>query len=224
MEGVFITSNLADVCCARGIDADNMLAELTNLMSHLKQFEGPNRAQVAHHLHETHGMKLLLTAIQSLGHMTPCRAGCSYCCYQHVVAAAEEVELLYQYAQHKKIKISEKILRYQSKFDNPDDYWKRFSKKTKCVFLQNDGLCSVYQHRPLACRTLLSASKTCDLCKPSKEAKSLPYIGDLFGELLLTAMFNLNRMERSSMAPTKWNDKYLFRTLSKQLLETIVKK
>lgn len=83
-----------------------------------------------------------------------CRAGCSACCYQHVVAWRGEAELLVDYCAEVGIEIDEQRLHVQAAAPSVPE-WRQLSYEQRaCVFLAVDGRCRVYEHRPAACRKL----------------------------------------------------------------------
>ena len=82
-----------------------------------------------------------------------CTKGCSHCCYVNVEVTRVEAELI---AEKQNIKILSK--------DKPSrkDYGKNL---VPCTFLdESKGLCSIYEYRPLACRTFFTMDSV-DFCK-----------------------------------------------------------
>lgn len=81
-----------------------------------------------------------------------CRQGCSHCCHLHVGITLPEAELLVRYAESQAIEIDEEKLQKQA--GRNLRAWRDLHKEERaCVFLQDDS-CSVYEHRPTACRKL----------------------------------------------------------------------
>ena len=92
-----------------------------------------------------------------------CKKGCSYCCYIHVGITDDEAYVLMEHAKDIGLKIDKEALKIQSTMDHTD--WDTLPRKyQKCVFLGDDGCCSVYKHRPIACRKylVLDSSEQCE--------------------------------------------------------------
>lgn len=125
-----------------------------------------------------------------------CKRGCTHCCNLFIACSHEEADLLYKTAKKKGIKLSKKRLEYQARFKNDHDYFTRFGKRTKCVFLGDDGDCMVYEQRPIACRKYFVTSSP-ENCMPHVETKtqnvSVPNSFEL--EMLATAQMNLDLVE-----------------------------
>lgn len=83
-----------------------------------------------------------------------CKAKCNHCCKIHVGITDDEAYLMLRYAKEKELKIN--IPKLQRQADKTVNSWNDQSKGDQiCVFLGMDGLCKVYEHRPIACRKYL---------------------------------------------------------------------
>jgi Fe-S-cluster containining protein len=92
--------------------------------------------------------------LEATGEPVACRAGCSYCCYYHVnVTAAEALAI----AEHIRSRPREECERLTSRVRStaeqvhdlsPTEY---IHTNIPCALLEN-GKCSAYEVRPLACR------------------------------------------------------------------------
>ncbi|MCC6912553.1 MAG: YkgJ family cysteine cluster protein [Rhodospirillaceae bacterium] len=90
-----------------------------------------------------------------------CRKGCTYCCYQNVgvtaieaIAIASGIMLL---KPHLAPRIAAEVDQIQGMTDGA-----RAAQRKPCVFL-SDGLCSIHDIRPLACRAYFSLNlKDCE--------------------------------------------------------------
>lgn len=104
------------------------------------------------------------------GKPADCRKGCSWCCHQAVFAVTHEVLYLLAYLQER---CSEEERRRfldhannKSKITAPKSVEGVLKNRQPCPFL-DQGICSVYEARPMACRIYLSSSEPA--CKKDHE-------------------------------------------------------
>ena len=99
-----------------------------------------------------------------------CRRGCSHCCHIPVVISATEASLIGtaigRAPEHPARTIQ------LSRMRSPEEYRDAESRMLSgrqfgeaCPFLAVDHTCSIYAHRPLACRTLLNLDDDELLCR-----------------------------------------------------------
>lgn len=87
-----------------------------------------------------------------------CRKGCSACCHKTVILTDDEADLLIEFCRDEEMEIDVEHLRRQAGFKGTSDQWFDQDKSiAKCVFLKNNE-CSVYEHRPTACRKFFVVS------------------------------------------------------------------
>ena len=86
----------------------------------------------------------------SMCNFTPCKKGCSYCCYYNIHIS--EIEILY-------IEKNKKIKR-KKKFESSGEL-----HGYPCPFLQKDK-CFIYDCRPLSCRKHITLAKDSSFCAP----------------------------------------------------------
>lgn len=94
-----------------------------------------------------------------------CKKGCSSCCRMNVDVSRAEAQLLAACAEDLEVPVDRERLRRQSAgFAHlaPED--------RACVFLDAEGACRVYEHRPGACRKLLVVTDP-DLCDTVKHPR-----------------------------------------------------
>jgi Fe-S-cluster containining protein len=104
-------------------------------------------------------------AMQRVGeqHAVTCRAGCHHCCYQMMTMTLSEAIVAVEYVLMRNeeafLKHAAHLLPEQAeRVDDPKcSYISWFEAQTPCVFLAG-GLCSVYEVRPVACRTHVATS------------------------------------------------------------------
>lgn len=95
-----------------------------------------------------------------------CTKGCHECCRQAVAITSVEAISLVDYAKRNSIQIDSERLKRQVKFD--DSNWHTLPKEDRdCPFLSKEGLCQVYEIRPLTCRKYYVVSDP-DKCNMDK--------------------------------------------------------
>ena len=100
-------------------------------------------------------LKQIATKISEIGApLTACKNGCSYCCYQAVSVSELEARDISKLTGRRYVK--------PQVTDIKEDR-QRFAG-VPCVFLEK-GQCSIYEARPLICRTHLNLSNNKDICK-----------------------------------------------------------
>lgn len=112
-----------------------------------------------------------------------CRKGCSWCCHQPVFALSYELEYLNDvvtrnFDQQKQDEIRKRAKEKKQKLDSLSEK-ELLNSKVPCPLLEN-GSCSVYEARPMACRIYLSTNvKTClDFYHRPEHKKSIPALLD----------------------------------------------
>lgn len=87
-------------------------------------------------------------------HLQACKKGCSTCCYQRVILTETEADVIGD-----AIKVRPRAI--------PDNYKQKdinsFGRSTPCPFLHNSE-CSIYEHRPIACRSYVNMDVDNLLC------------------------------------------------------------
>ncbi len=135
---------------------------------YLAQFGVAAAGGVASFAHEVHqAMDLVLerdrgNSADSAG--IRCGRGCSHCCHEPVEIWPAEAALLVRITQEAGTAPDPTRLERQSRHDI--DTWREQPMAQRaCVFLGTDGACTVYDHRPNACRKLLVVTDPA-LCNP----------------------------------------------------------
>lgn len=86
-----------------------------------------------------------------------CARGCAFCCRVNVDISEEEAACIIEYCQQRGMQINTE--RMQAQLGKDRSTWKDLSIADQhCAFLK-DGLCSVYEVRPLACRKYFSTTR-----------------------------------------------------------------
>ncbi len=100
-----------------------------------------------------------------------CRKGCVHCCHEAVEIWPQEAALLANAARERGIELDRARLERQS-HHTVESWRQQPAADTACVFLGDDGACTVYEFRPNACRKLLVVTDPalCDAQKHPPEA------------------------------------------------------
>src|ERR1700680_4556691 len=92
---------------------------------------------------------------------SPCKKGCNACCYMAVAMTEPEAAMLGQAIGRK----PKKPKQWAFRDGLVEMAW--VGKQRPCTFLQ-DGACSIYANRPLACRAHLNMGASADACDMSE--------------------------------------------------------
>lgn len=115
-----------------------------------------------------------------------CKKGCSACCFMAVGISSSEAKAI------------AKAYDIPMRFPNPLDVLNIVEKykQCRCPFLGVDNACSIYPHRPLACRTFFNISdyqEVCDL---------INYPGSSVPSFDLSPLWNLSTLSAVSRGET----------------------
>ena len=104
---------------------------------------------------------------------SPCKMGCTACCHTQVSVTEEEAKLLVLKI-NEGVSINENMLKLQmqAKNDSGAFYHIRYDQR-RCIFLDEEGSCKVYDDRPSVCRTnaVLGSASQCDTSVSLKETR-----------------------------------------------------
>jgi Fe-S-cluster containining protein len=114
-----------------------------------------------------------------------CQRGCSYCCYWPVaISVLEGADIVLHLRRNRRWTSSmQEALTKAADVVTGLDYAIWLQSQTACVFLNKAGECSIYEARPLSCRTIASEGDP-ERCHPSRMAAAsciVPRTDDLAG-------------------------------------------
>lgn len=92
----------------------------------------------------------------------PCKKGCAHCCKMAVGISEHEAKLISEYTGQAALPVTEIRL--------PDENVRRYAG-VPCSFLNDDGTCSIYDVRPLACRAHHVVEDTAEGCEINEANK-----------------------------------------------------
>jgi Fe-S-cluster containining protein len=137
-------------------------------------------------------------SIEKSEHEVKCGKGCSFCCFQRVDISDDEATLILSYTKEIGFDINHEVLERQAKTKDINEFNDLTPKHRRCVFLDKEGDCSIYEHRPSSCRKLvvISDPALCDTVK-NKDAETGKLV-DIEAEVITAASLNIR--ESGSMA------------------------
>ncbi len=115
-----------------------------------------------------------------------CGKGCSHCCRVFVGITGDEAGLLAEAVKAGDASIDAARMEVQRHWRAPEDFATHSQEEATCVFLQEDGSCGAYAHRPAACRALLVASDP-QFCRQADRTTRILAIINPAAEGLLSA-------------------------------------
>ena len=141
------TANLHKALAVNGPLIQSLTKQLANTMS--AQVPAKNRPVRIRHLASQWS--------QALTPFTACSSGCSHCCNQDTVLPQSEALLISR-------KIGLPMATPATALELGTINARIVFLGQPCTFLK-EGACSIYEHRPLVCRTLISMDSTDTLCR-----------------------------------------------------------
>nr|WP_295899544.1 YkgJ family cysteine cluster protein [uncultured Bdellovibrio sp.] len=138
---------------------ETLSEELKSAQTELQKVPaGPPRAKKLHELVENE-------IAQGANIEASCKKGCSACCHMEVEITNYEAEILGHLVRSGH-SIERSRLQQQSKRTLQDPIWREGVRNlsNRCVFLNSEGACSIYENRPVMCRrhSVTSPAKNCE--------------------------------------------------------------
>lgn len=158
---------------------------------------GNNAESVSSAIHDTVS-KAIEESIEESEHKVNCGKGCSFCCFQRVDISDDEATLILAYTEEIGFEIDYNLLERQAKTKNEKEYNDLRPRHRRCAFLDKEGDCSIYEHRPNSCRKLvvISDPNLCDTVK--NKGAQVGKLVSIEAEVITAASLNIR--EAGSMA------------------------
>jgi len=117
-----------------------------------------------------------------------CKKGCSFCCYLNVDLSEQEGEILLSKVTDEDWKILERQSKYKL------DTWRvqKYSDQ-KCIFLKQ-GVCSVYEDRPLKCRNYFVTGNP-KKCNTEKKIKKISIVAPTMSSMMIDAFYFTSKVD-----------------------------
>lgn len=114
-----------------------------------------------------------------------CFKGCSACCHMEVEVTSYEADIL-KHIIEDGMSIDRLRLQQQSQRGLQDPAWREGlrNETNKCVFLDHEGSCRIYDHRPVMCRrhSVTSPAENCEFLESKIVLRYFPKV-----DLLISA-------------------------------------
>lgn len=162
----------------------------------LKQTSGSERAQPLHRRLDD-AIQAFLTRRPDLTNAIRCGKGCSHCCRVFVGITRDEAQLLAAEVRAGRASFDSERMEIQRHWASAEDFATHPREEATCIFLQGDGSCGVYAHRPAACRALLVASDP-EFCRQAERSSQVLAIINPHAEWLVSAAHTADAAERGS--------------------------
>lgn len=120
-----------------------------------------------------------------------CKKGCGFCCFQQVQITDSEKELISSYMTQKGIYPSadeRKRLGRQARASKLGDWGELRQTDKRCIFLDEENACKIYEARPMACRSYLVVSDP-SLCDTSEKIQKVELVQVEQADLITVAAF-----------------------------------
>lgn len=139
--------------------------------------------------------------MENAGHLVSCQTGCAHCCKRTVVCSRAEAltiaEGIQRMEEPARQKLVRKILDHADTYldflglyiddEDPDEIW--FLEDQTCPFLDEKNLCTIYEVRPLLCRTRHSLSPVEKCNEPENEIEVIQEVQDAMEFFYQSSLF-----------------------------------
>lgn len=118
-----------------------------------------------------------------------CGKGCSFCCHTQVSVTRDEAELLAQRIIDDRDIDLEKLYLQSKSGDNVGSWYQLSHKDRGCVFLGEEGECTIYEDRPSVCRTNNVISDPANCSTEDGQEKSVRLLNTYASDMIIMAHF-----------------------------------
>ena len=143
----------------------NMVRE--SFAFYMEQYENlrlsNNAESVSSAIHDTVS-EAMNEGLKESEHKASCGRGCSFCCFQMVEISDDEATLILSYTKEIGFEIDYETLKHQQHAKDDVEFGILPLNLRRCVFLNKENECSIYEHRPSSCRKLavMTPANLCD--------------------------------------------------------------
>lgn len=120
--------------------------------------------------------------------MSPCKKGCSACCHTQVSVTDDEADLLAQRILDGQLIDMDRLkIQFAARNDGTAYFNIKYDDR-KCIFLDDQGACQVYEDRPSVCRTNVVLGNA-DQCDTSKKIQNTRLVKTPKADMAIVASF-----------------------------------
>ena len=189
-----ISESLSGLLAQMNPKQQSLVAEMIDF--YMKQYkslrEGNNAESVSSAIHDAIEQAMIEAVENEKNEKPSCGKGCSFCCYMKTDISDDEAVLLTAYSKEIGFKIDYDYLKKQL-VSKDEDYMKLKLSERKCVFLDKEGACSVYQHRPMACRKLIVVSDKSKCDTEKNNGAQVKRLASVEAESISAAVLNTRK-------------------------------
>lgn len=134
--------------------------------------------------------KLIDAYAKKVAYQATCKQGCSFCCYQQVLITEDEGLLLSELVKEQpEVLVNGESLLAQREWpaNETNGKWTHPKELKRCAFLSNEGLCTVYESRPSACRNHRSVDPVYYCDEETQGHRKIRFINQIEIALILNA-------------------------------------
>jgi Fe-S-cluster containining protein len=137
-------------------------------------------------------------SIEESKEVVTCGRGCSFCCFQRVDISDDEATLILSYTKEIGFEINYDVLKKQAETKDEKEFNALTPIDRRCTFLNKDGECSIYEHRPSSCRKLIVMTEPAFCDTVNDAGKQIGKLVNLEAEVITAS--SLNVRESGSLA------------------------
>lgn len=119
---------------------------------------------------------------------SPCKKGCDGCCHTQVSVTEDEAIILARHIMDGLPIDLDRLNKQMMTKNDSAEFFKLNYADRKCIFLDQDGACRVYEDRPSVCRTN-AVLGSADQCDTSKELKPVRLVKTPHSDMIIYAQF-----------------------------------
>jgi Fe-S-cluster containining protein len=155
---------------------NDFMAIVHSILDTLRKITGPTeRAELIHKEVDSYNHEVFAHPL--VKQFSPCKMGCEGCCHTQVSVTDDEAALLVLKINEGASFSQERLALQMAAENNSEAYYKLSYADRRCIFLDEQGACNVYEHRPSVCRTnaVLGEASQCDTSvsiKPTRLIKT----------------------------------------------------
>lgn len=142
---------------------NDFMSIVHSILDHLRKIGDPtHRAELIHKEVDSYNQEVFAHPL--VKQFSPCKMGCDGCCHTQVSVTDDEASLLVSKINEGVSFNQERLALQMQAENNSDAYYQISYADRRCIFLDEQGACNVYEHRPSVCRTnaVLGEASQCD--------------------------------------------------------------